>query len=126
MDDEMHQAVSRLSGDRIAGVDHRQMAVDTGRRHRTSETRPSQAAAWMMEITPIGGDAALGGLERDMIEKGVIKEMGEVLNAVSAGILMGHPATPADLAGICTFLASADSDYMTGQIIMCDGGMVLA
>jgi meso-butanediol dehydrogenase/(S,S)-butanediol dehydrogenase/diacetyl reductase len=65
------------------------------------------------------------GLERDMIEKGVIREMGEFLNSFSAGILMGRPATPADLAGICTFLASADSDYMTGQIIMCDGGMVL-
>jgi meso-butanediol dehydrogenase/(S,S)-butanediol dehydrogenase/diacetyl reductase len=65
------------------------------------------------------------GLERDMIEKGVIKEMGEFINSFSAGILMGRPATPADLAGICTFLASADSDYMTGQIIMCDGGMVL-
>ncbi|MBW4023089.1 MAG: glucose 1-dehydrogenase [Proteobacteria bacterium] len=65
------------------------------------------------------------GLERDMIEKGVIREMGEFINSFSAGILMGRPATPADLAGIATFLASADSDYMTGQIIMCDGGMVL-
>ena len=65
------------------------------------------------------------GLERDMMEKGVIKEMGEFINSFSAGILMGRPATPADLAGICTFLAGADSDYMTGQIIMCDGGMVL-
>jgi meso-butanediol dehydrogenase/(S,S)-butanediol dehydrogenase/diacetyl reductase len=65
------------------------------------------------------------GLERDMIEKGTIKEMGEFINSFSAGILVGRPATPADLAGICTFLASADSDYMTGQIIMCDGGMVL-
>jgi meso-butanediol dehydrogenase/(S,S)-butanediol dehydrogenase/diacetyl reductase len=65
------------------------------------------------------------GLERDMIGKGTIKEMGEFINSFSAGILVGRPATPADLAGICTFLASADSDYMTGQIIMCDGGMVL-
>ena len=65
------------------------------------------------------------GLERDMIEKGVIKEMGEFINSFSAGILVGRPATPQDLAGLCTFMASVDSDYMTGQIIMCDGGMVL-
>jgi meso-butanediol dehydrogenase/(S,S)-butanediol dehydrogenase/diacetyl reductase len=65
------------------------------------------------------------GLERDMIDKGVIKEKGEFLNSFSANILVGRPAVPADLAGICAFLASADSDYMTGQIIMCDGGMVL-
>ena len=65
------------------------------------------------------------GLERDMIDKGVIKEKGEFLNSFSANILIGRPATPIDLAGIAAFLASADSDYMTGQIIMCDGGMVL-
>jgi NAD(P)-dependent dehydrogenase (short-subunit alcohol dehydrogenase family) len=28
------------------------------------------------------------------------------------------------LAGIAAFLASADSDYITGQVIMSDGGMV--
>lgn len=65
------------------------------------------------------------GLERDMIEKGVIRKKGEFIESFSAGILMGRPATPDDLAGVCAFLASADSDYITGQIIMCDGGMVL-
>jgi meso-butanediol dehydrogenase/(S,S)-butanediol dehydrogenase/diacetyl reductase len=65
------------------------------------------------------------GLERDMIEKGVIKERGEFINSFSAGILAGRPATPDDLTGLTTFLASGESDYMTGQIIMCDGGMVL-
>lgn len=65
------------------------------------------------------------GLERDMIERGVIKEMGEFINSFSASILVGRPATPQDLAGIAAFLTSTDSDYMTGQIVMCDGGMVL-
>ncbi|GAB0120338.1 SDR family NAD(P)-dependent oxidoreductase [Acidisoma sp. 7E03] len=65
------------------------------------------------------------GLERDMIEKGVIKEKGEFIESFSAGILLGRPATPADLTGLCAFLASADSDYLTGQVVMCDGGMVL-
>lgn len=65
------------------------------------------------------------GLERDMIEKGVIKVRGEFINSFSAGILAGRPATPDDLTGLTTFLASGESDYMTGQIIMCDGGMVL-
>lgn len=65
------------------------------------------------------------GLERDMIEKGVIKERGEFINSFSAGILAGRPATPDDLTGLTTFLASGESDYMTGQIMMCDGGMVL-
>jgi meso-butanediol dehydrogenase/(S,S)-butanediol dehydrogenase/diacetyl reductase len=34
------------------------------------------------------------GLERDMIEKGTIKEMGEFINSFSAGILVGRPSSP--------------------------------
>jgi meso-butanediol dehydrogenase/(S,S)-butanediol dehydrogenase/diacetyl reductase len=39
--------------------------------------------------------------------------------------LLGFPSKPSDLGGIAAFLASADSDYITGQVIMADGGMVL-
>ncbi len=65
------------------------------------------------------------GLEQDMIDKGVIKKKGEFIESFSANILLGFPSKPVDLAGITAFLASSDSDYITGQIIMCDGGMVL-
>jgi meso-butanediol dehydrogenase/(S,S)-butanediol dehydrogenase/diacetyl reductase len=65
------------------------------------------------------------GLEQDMLDKGVIKEKGEFIASFSSGILKGFPATPADIAGVAAFLASADSDYVTGQVIMADGGMVL-
>jgi meso-butanediol dehydrogenase / (S,S)-butanediol dehydrogenase / diacetyl reductase len=65
------------------------------------------------------------GLEQDMIEKGVIKKKGEFIESFSSGILLGFPSKPVDLAGIASFLASADSDYITGQVIMADGGMVL-
>jgi meso-butanediol dehydrogenase/(S,S)-butanediol dehydrogenase/diacetyl reductase len=41
------------------------------------------------------------------------------------GILLGRVSTPEDCAGIAAYLASADSDYMTGQCIQVDGGMVL-
>jgi meso-butanediol dehydrogenase / (S,S)-butanediol dehydrogenase / diacetyl reductase len=65
------------------------------------------------------------GLEQDMIDKGVIREKGEFIESFSSSILLGYPAQPKDLAGIASFLASPDSDYITGQVIMCDGGMVL-
>jgi meso-butanediol dehydrogenase/(S,S)-butanediol dehydrogenase/diacetyl reductase len=65
------------------------------------------------------------GLEQDMIDKGVIQKKGEFIESFSSGILLGRPALPNDLSGITAFLASSDSDYITGQIIMCDGGMVL-
>ena len=38
---------------------------------------------------------------------------------------MGRPETPADLTGMAVFLASADSDYVTGQAYHVDGGMVM-
>jgi meso-butanediol dehydrogenase/(S,S)-butanediol dehydrogenase/diacetyl reductase len=65
------------------------------------------------------------GLEQDMIDKGVIKKKGEFIDSFSSSILLGFPSKPNDLAGIATFLASSDSDYITGQVIMSDGGMIL-
>ena len=43
----------------------------------------------------------------------------------AADILRGRVAKPEDITGTTTFLASSDSDYMTGQIVMIDGGMTL-
>ena len=34
-------------------------------------------------------------------------------------------STPKDIEGLAAFLASSDSDYISGQIINVDGGMVL-
>lgn len=65
------------------------------------------------------------GLEQDMIDKGVIKRKGEFIESFSSSILLGFPSKPRDIVGVAAFLASADSDYMTGQVIMADGGMVL-
>ena len=63
-------------------------------------------------------------LEQDMIDKGIRKK-GEFIESFSASILLGYPSKPNDLAGIAAFLASRDSDSITGQVIMSDGGMVL-
>jgi meso-butanediol dehydrogenase/(S,S)-butanediol dehydrogenase/diacetyl reductase len=43
----------------------------------------------------------------------------------AAEILKGRVATPSDITGTTTFLASQDSDYMTGQIVMIDGAITL-
>ena len=42
-----------------------------------------------------------------------------------AGIPLGRPETADDVAGVVAFLAGADSDYMTGQAIKVDGGLVM-
>jgi meso-butanediol dehydrogenase/(S,S)-butanediol dehydrogenase/diacetyl reductase len=39
--------------------------------------------------------------------------------------LIGRPASPAELAPFLVYLASQESDYMTGQMYMVDGGQIL-
>lgn len=43
----------------------------------------------------------------------------------AASTLIGRPATPEELAPFLVYLASPESDYMTGQMYMVDGGQVL-
>ncbi|MGP5518993.1 SDR family oxidoreductase [Psychrobacter celer] len=40
------------------------------------------------------------------------------------GILVGRPQEPEDVANLVSFLASDDANYITGQTILTDGGMV--
>jgi meso-butanediol dehydrogenase/(S,S)-butanediol dehydrogenase/diacetyl reductase len=64
-------------------------------------------------------------VDRDLMAIGAASRPGQAMEEFSAGILKGRVATPADITGTTTFLASPDSDYMTGQIVMIDGGMTL-
>jgi meso-butanediol dehydrogenase / (S,S)-butanediol dehydrogenase / diacetyl reductase len=43
----------------------------------------------------------------------------------AANTLIGRPASPAELAPFLVYLASPESDYMTGQMYMVDGGQIL-
>jgi meso-butanediol dehydrogenase / (S,S)-butanediol dehydrogenase / diacetyl reductase len=69
--------------------------------------------------TPLWDDLDAVLAERDD------KARGQPIAEFSAGILRGRPAKPEDIVPTALFLASSDSDYMTGQVIMIDGGMVL-
>jgi meso-butanediol dehydrogenase/(S,S)-butanediol dehydrogenase/diacetyl reductase len=64
-------------------------------------------------------------VDRDLMEIGASSRPGEAMEEFAADILKGRVAQPADITGTTTFLASRDSDYMTGQIVMIDGGMTL-
>jgi meso-butanediol dehydrogenase/(S,S)-butanediol dehydrogenase/diacetyl reductase len=52
-------------------------------------------------------------------------QSGEAWQRRTAGIPLGRPETADDVAGVVAFLASHDSDYMTGQAIHIDGGLVM-
>ena len=43
----------------------------------------------------------------------------------AGGTLIGRPADPSELAPFLVYLASDESDYMTGQMYMVDGGQIL-
>ena len=49
---------------------------------------------------------------------------GEAFQKYAEGIALGRTQTPVDVANLVSFLASPDSDYITGQNILTDGGMV--
>ena len=53
-------------------------------------------------------------------------EQGEAWRRRIAPIPMGRAETPDDVAGVAAFLASADSDYMTGQSLNIEGGLVMS
>ena len=52
-------------------------------------------------------------------------QIGEAWKRRTSLIPLGRPETPEDVAGVMTFLASRDSDYMTGQAVNVDGGLVM-
>lgn len=49
----------------------------------------------------------------------------EATNMIVASQCIKRPSTPDDLAGTIVFLASDDSDFITGQTILVDGGSAL-
>lgn len=51
---------------------------------------------------------------------------GEVWRQRVSGVPMGRPQNPADVAGLALYLASPAGDYMTGQSINIDGGLLMS
>jgi len=66
----------------------------------------------------------------DLIDEGLGAKLGlakgEALARYSQLITLGRVQTPDDVASFVSYLAGPDSDYMTGQSVMIDGGVVMA
>lgn len=63
-------------------------------------------------------------IDKGFKDEGLTGRDGEAFETFSADILLGRPSVSEDLAGVAVFLASPASDYMTGQSLVVDGGMV--
>lgn len=65
-------------------------------------------------------------LDKDLVAIGKFEKPGESMDKLAASmILLKRYSYPEDVIGTASFLASHDSDYMTGQLLMIDGGMVV-
>jgi meso-butanediol dehydrogenase/(S,S)-butanediol dehydrogenase/diacetyl reductase len=65
-------------------------------------------------------------LDKDLVEIGMFEKEGQSMDHLAETmILMKRYSYPDDVVGTAAFLASSESDYMTGQLIMIDGGMIM-
>jgi meso-butanediol dehydrogenase/(S,S)-butanediol dehydrogenase/diacetyl reductase len=64
-------------------------------------------------------------LDKDLVAIGKFEKEGESMDTLAEGILLKRYSQPDDIVGTASFLASSESDYMTGQLLMIDGGMVV-
>lgn len=65
-------------------------------------------------------------LDKDLVEIGMFEKEGQSMDHLAQTmILMKKLSTPDDVKGTAAFLVSDESDYMTGQLIMIDGGMIM-
>jgi len=65
-------------------------------------------------------------LDKDLVEIGMFEKEGQSMDHLAETmILMKQLSTPDDVKGTAAFLCSDESDYMTGQLIMIDGGMIM-
>lgn len=47
------------------------------------------------------------------------------LDVMSNNVPLGRWAQPSDIAGLVSYLASSDGDYVTGRTVIIDGGLIL-
>lgn len=85
---------------------------------------------WALEMAEHGITAnayAPGFVDTQMwddISAGVGSTKEEVLTAFQPMIALGRTARPEDVAQVVSYLASEKADYVTGQTLVVDGGVV--
>lgn len=68
---------------------------------------------------------APGYIETDLTKKGKTEEeWKKIVESVSSKTILGRIGKPEDIANVALFLASDDSDFITGQLIVVDGGRI--
>ncbi len=70
-----------------------------------------------------------GGTRTEMLENSLAPfkellgtDMDGVFERISSMVPLGRTANPSEITGICSYLASDDSAFMTGSVLLIDGG----
>ena len=63
-------------------------------------------------------------IDEEMVKLDDNLKKGDAFKEFSSAIKLGRYQEPTDVANLVSFLASSDSDYITGQSILTDGGLV--
>jgi len=91
----------------------------------------TQAAARALGEHGITVNAFSPGVVRTPLWERLDKDLAAIgegdsgFDAMSDAIILGKPAEPRDIVPTALFLAASDSDYVTGQVMAIDGGMIL-
>jgi NAD(P)-dependent dehydrogenase (short-subunit alcohol dehydrogenase family) len=78
----------------------------------------SMAASWAPEGIRVNG-LIPGSTDTDMLRGAAAERRAELV----ADSMLGRAAQPTEMIGPAVFLASDASSYMTGQVLMADGGL---
>ncbi|MDX2511171.1 MAG: SDR family oxidoreductase [Desulfobacterales bacterium] len=81
----------------------------------------AMAEAWSADESGITCNAIGPGFFKTGLTSALYKQS-EVIDALARQTIIGRNGELDDLKGVCIFLASAASDYITGQTIYLDGG----
>lgn len=97
------------------------MAKEWGRSQVTVNAVAFGLIKTRLTETPAGGDATIRINDRD-IKVGVGADL---LAAMESGIPLGRAGTPEDAANAVYLFCTPESDYITGQVVVAGGGLVL-